>query len=189
MYTPWGAAQVVTELAAGITFVSTAGHGGVKLDAAHNRRMPEYMRRLGGWYEEDCDWCLPFVVFEAELRAGGESFAVQAIEKSSHVQTFLSWHPDAYEKYYGVTIQQGQSRMRDERDFYRRHARDWLVISAFGDWHARVPQGSVGVCARMGGREGQGPEKWFLVPQQEYDSREHDFIIDPGRHPEIESIQ
>ncbi len=169
-------------------FVSTAGHGGVKLDAEHQRKMPEYLRKPGGWYEEDCDWCLPFIIFETELKAGGEPYAVKAIAESAHVHTFLNWHPDEYERYNGVTIQPGQSTTRDERLFYQQHAQDWLVISAFGDWHARVPKGSVGVCARVGGRQGSGPQKWFLVPHEEYDSRTHSFVVDTSRHPEIEPL-
>ena len=48
MSTPWGKAQSAHVLAPGIGSVSTAGHGGVKVDRAHNAAMPEYMRRAGG---------------------------------------------------------------------------------------------------------------------------------------------
>lgn len=55
---PWGKIQHITELAPGAWSVSTASHGGIKLDAARNRKVPEGARQPGGWYEEDCQWAI-----------------------------------------------------------------------------------------------------------------------------------
>jgi len=114
MQTPWGQTQHITKIAEGISSVSTASHGGIKLDAKRNAAMPEYMRKTGGWYEEDCDWALPFVVFERDILAFGETWAVRAItEGAHHKSTMLNWHPVAYEKFFDVCIVPGASFIRE----------------------------------------------------------------------------
>jgi hypothetical protein len=72
--TPWGVAQDVQKEAEGITWYSTASHGGYGLSAYRASRMPEEYRRhepFAGrhWYEEDCDWCLVWLSFPEEMRA------------------------------------------------------------------------------------------------------------------------
>lgn len=62
--TPWGPAQHATEHAPGITFYSTAGHGGFYLSPARLAEMPEADRSLG-WYEEDCEAVRVLVNFPA----------------------------------------------------------------------------------------------------------------------------
>jgi len=57
-YTIWGKAQSVKELVPGAWFVSTAGHGGIKLDRKRNAAVPRGARQEGGWYEEDCNWAV-----------------------------------------------------------------------------------------------------------------------------------
>ncbi len=61
---PWGKVQHVKELAHGAYQVDTAGHGGVKLDAARNRKVPSEARMPGGWYEEDCKWAIAAFVHQ-----------------------------------------------------------------------------------------------------------------------------
>ncbi len=186
MRTPWGAAQTVERMAPGIWVVSTAGHGGLKLDAAHNRRMPAYMRRGGGWYEEDCESALPMVVFANEILAAGLPWACQSVQTGLAIKSAKEWYPDEYEKFTGQTITVEESYQRRKAKFYADHAGDWLGVCAYGDWKEGVPEGCVGVVARQGGHEVAGPEKYFLVPQAEYDQRgEFSFVIDPQRHPEV----
>src|SRR5271165_6274308 len=60
---PWGKVDHTEELAPGIWSVSTPGHGGLKLSTQRNGMMPPYMKRAGGWYEEDCEWSLVALVF------------------------------------------------------------------------------------------------------------------------------
>lgn len=62
-HSPWGPIQHASNLEAqhGVTAVSTASHGGIKVDAEINLCIPDYMRVASGWYEEDCDWCLPVI--------------------------------------------------------------------------------------------------------------------------------
>lgn len=196
MHTPWGASQTTWKIADGITEVSTAGHGGILLDAARVAAMPDYMKGCS-WagaaaYEEDCDWCMPVLVFEAEYRAYYASTGQQNVDEifESARSTLKHSHPDAYETFYGVTLQPGESRARDEAAFYASHANDWIVSAAWGSWQKGVPEGMVGVCAVLGGRSATGNakdavEKYFLVPDGEYAARTgFGFVIDLERHKE-----
>ena len=67
--TPWGPAQSTEKHAEGITFYSTAGHGGFKLSparaAAVLAKFPGFTTWLGdsAWWEEDCDATLVVATF------------------------------------------------------------------------------------------------------------------------------
>lgn len=179
--TPWGAADHVEKLADGIWQVGTPSHGGVKLSASRNRAVPDYMRASSGWYEEDCEWSVPATVFP-------DAFKPESREHAK--KTLRNWKPDAYEKFYGVTLAPGESHMKDDRNFMAAHASDWLGVSASGDWKPGVPKGFVLVTAARGGRHRDGtiptPTRDFLVPKAEYDvHRRHDFVVDPSRHQEV----
>lgn len=61
--TPWGPAQHTTVIADGITFYSTAGHGGIHLSPERNEMVAPKYRAYADrwskgwgdrWYEEDC---------------------------------------------------------------------------------------------------------------------------------------
>lgn len=56
MNTPWGRAQSKKVLVPGITFYSTASHGGYYVSKAIRAVMPPHLVTEDGWYEEDCDW-------------------------------------------------------------------------------------------------------------------------------------
>lgn len=58
---PWGRVQSETVYGPGIVSVSTASHGGVKLDRERNALVPVKHRAGDGWYEEDCDWAIAVV--------------------------------------------------------------------------------------------------------------------------------
>ena len=72
---PWGKIQVQYRLASGIVSVSTASHGGIWIDADHERRVPIGLRSIARqyapaqWYEEDCDAAIIGVTFAEELTA------------------------------------------------------------------------------------------------------------------------
>lgn len=65
----WGQPQTLRDVAEGIVWVTSASHGGIVLSPERNAKVPEYLRKFGGVYEEDCDWCIPFLVFTSEFRA------------------------------------------------------------------------------------------------------------------------
>lgn len=69
--TPWGPIQTRKEYGEGITFVSTASHGGFYVAPDLNKLIPEERRLatwnggqgMRGWYEEDCDSCIVVLAF------------------------------------------------------------------------------------------------------------------------------
>jgi len=92
--TPWGIADNVEILAEGIWSVSTPSHGGIKLNAARNKKIPDYMRIDDGWYEEDCNWSIPAVVFPGAFTLQHGDSATMAMD------TLKNWHPSSYEQYF-----------------------------------------------------------------------------------------
>lgn len=68
--TPWGQADSVTDIGAGILFVTTPSHGGYFVPKPLNSLIPIAWktasfnaRGMMGWYEEDCDWCMVALAF------------------------------------------------------------------------------------------------------------------------------
>lgn len=62
----WRAIQTVHQFGPYACAVSTAGHGGFWVSPEGMGRVPENARSTGysrgGWFEEDCDWCIPYLV-------------------------------------------------------------------------------------------------------------------------------
>ncbi len=74
---PWGPVQDSFELAAGIVEVSTASHGGIWLSAERQKEIGRYEGNFLGsieWWEEDCDWAVPFAFFSRDIRAYGTAY-------------------------------------------------------------------------------------------------------------------
>ena len=90
----WGSIQSVEDLASGVWFVTTAGHGGVKLDRSNNAKIPEPSRVAGGWYEEDCDWCIPFLVLDLDWGTKDKDL-VRKIAR----ETAATYHPAFLEEF------------------------------------------------------------------------------------------
>ena len=177
MRTPWGPSQSVKKIGPGITWVSTASHGGYKLDSESNALVPDHMRLEDGWYEEDVDWSIVATVFP-------ELFDEKA--RASAENTLRNWLPGQWEAFYSRTLAPGESHKKDEASFHQEHANDWLVISAMGDWKAGVPKGYVLVYATKGGQRGKGGEACFLIPAAEYDNRSpFSFVVDESRHERV----
>lgn len=105
MHTPWGVAHIVETLAPGILWVSTASHGGAKVDAALNRTIPDYMRSESGWYEEDTEWAIVAVCFPA-------AFSAESVVNAR--DTLRNWYPDAYARFSGVVLAPERSSLRSE---------------------------------------------------------------------------
>ncbi len=63
--TPWGPAQVSYDLAPGVRWYGTAGHGGLEVESRAARELSPAARELGDyelgsyWYEEDSQWAIP----------------------------------------------------------------------------------------------------------------------------------
>lgn len=169
--TPWGVSQYSTKIAHGIVSYGTAGHGGIHVCDTLNNQIPEYMRNVGGWYEEDCEWAIVAINFP------------QYFQKDYQIalNTFKNWNPDSYERYFDIELKPGESHVKDERMFLKAHENDYLPLAAWGDWHKQVPQGMVGVYAGKGGK--RTDTAYFLVPANEYHQKP--FVIDESKHIRI----
>lgn len=172
---PWGKIQHVKQVADGVYSVSTAGHGGLKLDAKQNAKMPAALKVAGGWYEEDEAWSLVAIglpeYFSDEVVAGAEKIV-------------KDWYPDEYEAFTGKVLLPGESSQKDKKAFLAAHANDWLVNSAVGSWHEDCPEGLVLVWAKQNGQN----ETQFYVPAEEYAARgAHGFVVDPAKHAKFGS--
>jgi len=71
-WTPWGNPQTVVEIADGIVWYTTAGHGGCWLSDERLAQLSPALRAWQSftgpnWYEEDCDWVFPFLCFAEEF--------------------------------------------------------------------------------------------------------------------------
>lgn len=94
--TPWGPAQQSRKIAPGIMEYSTAGHGGIHLSESRLAQLPEGARKPmwagRGWYEEDCDWAVPFLSFPAEFEANlGDRYEMS---KRIAEQTIRMYYPE-----------------------------------------------------------------------------------------------
>ncbi len=175
--TPWGLSQFSKSLAPGIMSYTTAGHGGIHLSPVRNMVVPKYMRRADGWYEEDSEWAIAGAVFpEAFVKFAGSEDILATIKF-----TLLNWYPNAYEKFYGVEIKDGESYTRNRENFMETNKHNYIVICAMGK-----PEG-VEVVATIGGiRNNDTPTKSFLVGKEEYNNRSNmGFVINLATHEEI----
>lgn len=105
IWTPWGSAQTVDRLAPGIDFVSTASHGGIRLDAAHaaaiSERFPVAVHDAaegpqGIWWEEDCAYHWPCIAFYEQIRQAVRHPRRECEEKAA------IWHPAAAYAHLGA---------------------------------------------------------------------------------------
>ena len=171
--TPWGTSQGATVHADGVVFHSTASHGGFHLNPERNAKVHPLLRAVEGWYEEDCHWA-------AVAHAFPELFT--DFERASAESTIRNWYPQAWEAIHGKVLLPGQSSTKDEREFHKRHADDWIVVSAIRSDHE---PGFTEVAATLGGeRAGTHGARRYLVPSEEYGANggRLGFIIDESRH-------
>lgn len=182
MTTPWGTSQQSTRYGDGITFCSTAEHGGFHVTQSLNDAMPPALRQESQWYEEDCESAKVILAFP-------DRFSAQAIAEARN--SLRNWFPELYEAHFGLKLRPGESFVRDEWLFEQQHAAHWVTIAAWGDWHEQVPEGFVGVVATLGRRRDPSvTHRYFLIPKVEYDQRERfGFVIDLGRHQEMKAIR
>lgn len=170
--TPWGPAQHSRVYGEGVIAHSTASHGGFHLDRARNARVDSRWRDASGWYEEDSQWAIVAATFP-------ELFTTY--ERGCADDTLRHSEPDAYGAIFGIVLEPGESRLKDERRFKREHAADWIVVAAINSNHA---PGLVECVATQGGDRSSRHERRFLVPAAEYEIGPFGFVIDAARHAE-----
>ena len=99
--TPWGSAQDAEELAPGIISYSTASHGGIWIDKKHQKQLEKYTinnwLESSQWWEEDCDWVIPYLVFSIEIQEHGKAY--KFIENLATAHSIAkSQHPEFYKQ-------------------------------------------------------------------------------------------
>lgn len=72
--TPWGPAQNIEKIGDGVTFVSTASHGGVRVVGKATEKLSKAAKKVAictrgpkgdnYWFEEDCKWVVAAWEFE-----------------------------------------------------------------------------------------------------------------------------
>lgn len=180
--TPWGRADAKWVYAKGVTFYSTPGHGGFKVNKAQNAQIPEPFRNADGWYEEDDESHIPFYFL---------------LRRTASADSLRHQYPHQWMAVTGEALTPEQSSVLRREAFEREHADDWVTTSAYGSWANWVPQRMVGVHATRGGKSGhyegdtfiRAEETRWLVPRDEYDAREGKFVIDPARHFQFEKVK
>ena len=175
-WTPWGKSDSSEKLATGVMRYGTPSHGGYHLSGSANEKVHASWRSDDGWYEEDCEWAIVALTFP-ELFEGH----VEAARK-----TAKNWSPDGYTATTGETVALEESTVLRERAFYAANEKNFVVVSASGDWKEGVPKGFVECRARLGGHWGVpgSEERTFLVPADEYGTSggPYGFVIDPSKH-------
>jgi hypothetical protein len=78
-----------------VVAVTTASHGGLRVSLSALARMSEPIRQTtyskGGWFEEDCDWALPYLALGLDAY---EPDAARAAEVwAAAVRTVQRFHP------------------------------------------------------------------------------------------------
>lgn len=145
MNTPWGAAQYQKSIVRGVTFVGTAGHGGVMVSKgfAEKNLSPAAIKRgivYGGYYayEEDCDYAIP----KYELVQAG-IWPMENKEESlaGLLGTLSRWNAD-YLLDRGIEPEEkGYAFYQENKmeDMMRKSGHPDLVVAAWGDWHHKIP--------------------------------------------------
>ena len=177
--TPWGRADHVEQLCEGIWIVGTPSHGGVYVAPELWETMPPDMRETnyseGGWFEEDSDLVLPLWHFnERILEAGMSKWACEILRSGKLDESLRNSFPRVYARLFDVPIEslRGQSYTYDRECFLKENAENYVVTTAWGDWHEHVPSGYVGVCATPGAdRTGKYCPAYKLVPKELYAAR------------------
>lgn len=92
---PWGAIQTVTPLGPDAVAVSTASHGGLLVSPDALARIPAAIRQTAysanGWFEEDCDWALPYLALD--LDAHEDDPTRGPARRDAAVRTIRAYHP------------------------------------------------------------------------------------------------
>jgi len=114
-WTPWGKSDYSEKVVPGIMFYGTPGHGGYHLSPKRLAQLPEYMRKDGGWYEEDCDWAIIVVYFK-------EYWPAHVYIHATDVLRY--WRPEIYKKWFHAEITNNNVIYRGEIKYCRQFLRN-----------------------------------------------------------------
>jgi hypothetical protein len=178
----WGEIQGGEQTLPGIWLIHTASHGGFILSDSRQAEMPASLKLDGASYEEDVDYALVALAFEAEFTRLGGADALMV--RNAH-DTVRNWHPDRYAAFTGKPVEPRYSHVLKLRDAYAARVGRDVVVAAFGSWADWVPEGKTGVVARRLASVDQlarpcyeGEDQRALVDAARYDAREQVITLD-----------
>lgn len=194
--TPWGPATHSTRLTPGLVHYMTGnGCGGYHLTAKAIAKMPEPLRRASmgmvtpageGWFDGKTNWALVAMSFPEHFDRTAQLSA--SILVRDH-------HPEEWAIQTGLPVSEENSRELRRRAFKMLCMTRPVVVTAWGSWADHVPDGMVGVHARIGGRQGTDVVgSYWLIEQIEYRNphRQYgefaEFVIDPERHQRVDVV-
>jgi len=76
-YTIWGQSDSQVKLAEGIISYSTPSHGGIHLSPERIAQLPPGLDNFNhdlAWWEEDCDWTVPYILFKDDIERYGKAY-------------------------------------------------------------------------------------------------------------------
>ena len=119
--TPWGKADFAEELAEGIISYSTPSHGGIWLSKERQtiieKTIPHVKNFLGSfqWWEEDCDWSVPYVLFQDDIKANGKAYHFEENLEIAK-DTIKRFHPEITKEVASIIL----NPEKDLRDLWTR---------------------------------------------------------------------
>lgn len=175
VHTLWETPDMATQRLPGVWWVTTPSHGGFVLSDERQAAMPEALRLDSIYYEEDVNWSLVVIGFEAELaKVKDQNFD---IERDLAHQTARHWRPSQYGAFTGEVITPSDSYVLKKVEILEASIGEIGVRSASGDWADWVPKGKVGVtgqriagCDHLGFVRYEGPDFTGLCDAVQYDS-------------------
>ena len=100
MYTPWGESDSKVKLAEGIISYGTPSHGGIWLSSERQAQLPKgldnFLHDLR-WWEEDCDWIVPYIIFKNDIEQYGKAYKFTENLASAYIIA-RHHHPEILEK-------------------------------------------------------------------------------------------
>lgn len=98
-WSPWGLIQTASALGTDAVAVTTASHGGLRISPEAFARLPVPIRRTAfsadGWFEEDCDWALPYLALGLDAHEPDAARAAEVHAAAVRtVQRYHSQHAD-----------------------------------------------------------------------------------------------
>ena len=97
MYTPWGESDSQEVLAEGIISYVTPSHGGIWLPSERQASLPKGIDNFTHdlrWWEEDCDWSVPYVYFAKDIKEHGHAYRFEENLDAAKA-TLKHYHPEA----------------------------------------------------------------------------------------------
>lgn len=173
----WGQIHDAEQIIPGMWRVSADQGGGIILSEERQRAMPlSFKLPTPGHYEEQCEWCLPFVAFSEEITTALIPCPAATIQLAHDFAR--RWYPDQYGSFTRQPVTRRVTHIDRSREAYHALIGQIVVVSAFASWADWVPEGKTGLIGRkllavnyLGQPSYAEPEFRGLVEADRYDSR------------------